>query len=141
MTANDPAPTGQPGAAPPEHATQGSEVSATSPTGDVAPGENATPTTGVTLELTGPLERVVGCGEVTIPAEAEDRLGRVVGGLVRRYPDAATLLAKASFFDHREGSFPPGFLVIRDGAAIAARLETPVAAGERLTLMPMISGG
>lgn len=104
-------------------------------------GDGATLTTSVTLELTGPLERVVGASEVTIPAEADDRLGRVVGRLVQKYPDAAQYLADETFFQQSEGKFPPGFLVIRDGATIAARLETPVAAGDRLTLMPIISGG
>lgn len=100
-----------------------------------------TPTTELTLELTGPLERVVGHSELTVPAAHDDRLGQVIGRLVRQHPDAASLLADSEYFEQSEGSFPPGFLVIRDGAAIEARLETPVAAGQRLTLMPMISGG
>lgn len=100
-----------------------------------------TPTTELTLELTGPLERAVGHSELTVSAAPNDRLGQVIGRLVRKHPDAASLLAEPTYFDQNEGSFPPGFLVIRDGAAIDARLETPVAAGQRLTLMPMISGG
>ena len=102
---------------------------------------SSVPANGLTLELTGPLARIVGCGEIQIPSDAHDRLGRVIGRLVRKHPDAAPFLAEASFLEQSEGAFPPGILVIRDGAAIAARLDTPVAPGERLTLMPMISGG
>lgn len=105
-------------------------------------GDGATTTAKrLTLELTGPLERAVGAGEVAILAEPDDRLGRVVGQLVRKFPDAAQFLADEAFFQQSEGKFPPGFLVVRDGATIAPRLETPVAAGDRLILMPIISGG
>ena len=110
--------------------------------GSSLPGDEAlTPINGLTLELTGPLARVVGSSEIQIPAVQDDRLGRVIARLVREHPDAAPFLAEASFLEQGEGTFPPGILVIREGAAIAARLDTPVAPGERLTLMPMISGG
>lgn len=95
----------------------------------------------VTLELTGPLERAVGCGEVVIQISDGWRLGQVVGRLVQEYPAAAAVIADESFFTQSEGNLPPGLLVIRDGVAIAAKLDTEVADGQRLTLMPMISGG
>ena len=95
----------------------------------------------VTVELTGPLERAVGCGEVVIQISGGCRLGQVVGRLVQEYPAAAAVIADESFFQQSEGSLPPGLLVIRDGVAIAAKLDTEVADGQRLTLMPMISGG
>jgi molybdopterin converting factor small subunit len=95
----------------------------------------------VTLELTGPLERAVGCGEVVIPISPRCRLGEVFERLVRDYPAAAAVIADESFFQQSEGSLPPGLLVIRDGVAIAATLDTEIADGQRLTLMPMISGG
>ena len=96
---------------------------------------------GVTIELTGPLERIAGRREVAVPAAAEASLGRVIAELVRRHPDTAAYLADPEELERNEGGFPAGFLVIRDGQAIPPRLETPVAAGQRLTLMPMISGG
>lgn len=95
----------------------------------------------VTLELTGPLQRAVGCGEVVIHLNGEHRLGQLVGRLVQEYPAAADIIAGESFFEQSEGNLPPGLLVIRDGVAIAAKLDTEIVAGQRLTLMPMISGG
>jgi len=95
----------------------------------------------VTLELTGPLERAVGRGEVVIYLNGENRLGQLVGRLVQEYPAAADIIADESFFQKCEGNLPPGLLVIRDGVAIAAKLDTEIVAGQRLTLMPMISGG
>lgn len=95
----------------------------------------------VTLELTGPLERAVGIGEVVIEIDGKCHLGQVVQRLLQDYPTAANVIANESFFGRAEGAFPPGLLVIRDGAAIAAKLDTEVADGQRLTLMPMISGG
>jgi len=97
----------------------------------------------VTLELTGPLERTVGKCEVNVYVRdtAPLPLGEVVGQFVREHPAAASLIADAAFFEQTQGCFPPGLLVIRNSVAIAAKIETTVAAGERLTLMPIISGG
>lgn len=95
----------------------------------------------IILELTGPLERAVGCGEVVIDLNGDERLGEVVAQLVKEYPAAANIIANEAFFERAEGNLPPGLLVIRDGVAIAAKLETKISAGQRLTLMPMISGG
>jgi molybdopterin converting factor small subunit len=95
----------------------------------------------VTLELTGPLERAVGRGEVVIDLNGVHRLGQLIGRLVQAYPAAANIIADESFFEQPSGNLPPGLLVIRDGVAIAAKLDTEIVAGQRLTLMPMISGG
>lgn len=95
----------------------------------------------LTLELTGPLERLVGAEVIELPVEAETRLGDILAALVDRYPEAAGHLSTAGELRRDEGPLPPGFLVVRDGAAVAARLETPVASGDRLTLLSFISGG
>jgi molybdopterin converting factor small subunit len=95
----------------------------------------------VTLELTGPLERAVGSGEVVIEIDGNCRLGNVVQRLVQDYPAAGAVIANEAFFGRADGLFPPGLLVIRDGTAIVAKLDTEIADGQRLTLMPMISGG
>jgi len=95
----------------------------------------------VTLELTGPLERAVGCGEVVICLNGEKRLGQLFCRLVREYPAAADVIADEAFFEQTVGNLPAGLLVIQNGVAIAAKLDTEVVAGQRLTLMPMISGG
>lgn len=95
----------------------------------------------VTLELTGPLQRAVGCSEVIIPLSDRCNLGHVIERLVHEYPAAASVIADESFFQQSDGKFPAGLLVIRDGVAIAAKLDTQVTSGQRITLMPMISGG
>ncbi len=95
----------------------------------------------VILELTGPLERAVGAAEVTVPLESPPCLGRVISRLVRDHPAAGHYLGDIERFAAAEGDFPAGLLVIREGIALAARLETSVTPGERLTLMPLISGG
>lgn len=95
----------------------------------------------VILELTGPLERAVGCGEVAIPISDACRLGQVLARLVQDYPAAAAVITDEAFAAQSDGNLPPGLLVIRDGVAIAAKLNTEITAGQRLTLMPMISGG
>ncbi len=95
----------------------------------------------VTLELTGPLERLVGQGVVDLPLSDGGRLGEVLATLVDRYPQAEGQLAVADQLRLAEGPLPAGFLVIRDTVALAARLETPVTPGDRLTLLSLISGG
>jgi molybdopterin converting factor small subunit len=95
----------------------------------------------VTLELTGPLERLIGQGVVDLPLSDSGRLGEILAALVDRYPDAQGQLAVADELRLAEGPLPAGFLVIRDAVAVAARLETPVNPGDRLTLLSLISGG
>ncbi len=95
----------------------------------------------IILELTGPLERAVGKTELCLPAAGNQMLGAVLAALITEYPAATSVLGEAGRYSAAEGDLPPGLLVVRDSAAIHARLETPVCAGERLTLMPMISGG
>ena len=95
----------------------------------------------VTLELTGPLERLVGQGVVALPLGDGRRLGEILAALVDRYPQAQGQLALADQLRLADGPLPAGLLVIRDAVALAARLETPVHAGDRLTLLSLISGG
>lgn len=94
----------------------------------------------LTLELTGPLQRLVGEGVVQLPV-CSGRLGQVLAALVEHCPETQEHLSSAAELRHSNGPLPPGFLVIRDGATVPPRLETPVNAGDRLTLLSIISGG
>lgn len=95
----------------------------------------------VTLELTGPLQRLVGDALVELSVGPASNLGVLLAALVDRFPAAADHLAPAGELRCGEGAMPVGFLLIRDGAAVPASLTTPVTAGERLTLLSVISGG
>lgn len=97
--------------------------------------------TEITLELTGPLARVVGQSEVSLPCEPDDRLGAVLVRLVSTFPAAEGILGSRTSLETAAGKLPPGLLVVRNAATVPSQLETPVAAGERITLLPMISGG
>jgi molybdopterin converting factor small subunit len=98
------------------------------------------PADTVTLELTGPLERLVGDGVVQL-STCGGRLGELLAALVEHCPDAQQHLSTATELRQGDGPLPPGFLVIRDGTTIPARLETRVNPGDRLTLLSIISGG
>lgn len=95
----------------------------------------------VTLELTGPLQRLVGDAPVELGVGPASNVGELLAALVDRFPAAAEHLATAEQLRRGEGTMPAGFLLIRGGAAVAASLTTPVTAGERLTLLSVISGG
>lgn len=95
----------------------------------------------ILIELTGPLERAAGCSQVTVPCECSPTLGAVLAWLLHEYPATTNSLGSPGRYTADEGDLPSGLLVIRDSATLKARLETPIHAGERLTLMPMISGG
>jgi molybdopterin converting factor small subunit len=95
----------------------------------------------IILELTGPLERAAGCSEVRILSESAQTLSSVLMCLLTDYPQTKNVLGESSRYIVTEGELPPGLLVIRDSVALQARLETRVEPGDRLTLMPMISGG
>ncbi len=97
--------------------------------------------TEIILELTGPLERAVGQSRVCLKDFPGSCLGDVLTELVRQQPAAASVLGSVDHLQAAVGTLPAGVLVIRDSRPIAARLETPIAAGDRLTLMLMISGG
>lgn len=94
----------------------------------------------VTLELTGPLERLVGDGLVQLSIST-GRLGDVLAALVEQHPQAQEHLGAIAELRDADGPLPPGFLVIREGVTVAARLDTPVEPGDRLTLLSIISGG
>lgn len=95
----------------------------------------------IILELTGPLERAVGQDEVAIAWSGEGRLGDLLRQFCRAYPTAAELLGGDAHWAGDDAEYPAGILVIRDSAALAPKMETAIAAGDRLTLMPLISGG
>jgi molybdopterin converting factor small subunit len=95
----------------------------------------------ILIELTGPLQRAAGCSEVVIPCESSRTLGAVCAWLLIEFPATKTVLGDSSRYAVTEGDLPPGLLVICDSVTLKARLETAVKAGDRLTLMPMISGG
>lgn len=95
----------------------------------------------ILIELTGPLERAAGRSQVAIPCEASQTLGAVLAWLLNQYPATKNVLGESSRYAAPEGDLPPGLLVICDSVTLKARLETVVKAGDRLTLMPMISGG
>jgi molybdopterin converting factor small subunit len=98
-------------------------------------------TNQILIELTGPLERAAGRSQVSIPCESSQTLGAVFAWLLNQYPAAKNVLGDSSRYMATEGDLPPGLLVICDSVSLKARLETAVKAGDRLTLMPMISGG
>lgn len=98
-------------------------------------------TNQILIELTGPLERAAGCAQVRIPCESSRTLGAVFAWLLNEYPATKNVLGDSNRYTQTEGDLPPGLLVISDSVVMKARLETAVKAGDRLTLMPMISGG
>jgi len=100
------------------------------------------PDDGITLELTGQLERAVGRESVTLRIDnPRPRLGEIMSHLVRAFPNVVDLVGDEDSYASPRGGFPPGFLVIKDGSAIQPYLETEFSAGDSLTLMSMISGG
>jgi len=100
------------------------------------------PDDGITLELTGQLERAVGRESVTLRIDnPQPSLGEIMSHLVRAFPNVVDLVGDEDSYASPRGGFPPGFLVIKDGVAIQPYLETEFSAGDSLTLMSMISGG
>lgn len=98
-------------------------------------------TNQILIELTGPLERAAGRSQVAIPFESSRTLGAMFAWLLNEYPATKNVLGDSGRYTATEGDLPPGLLVICDSVTLKARLETVVKAGDRLTLMPMISGG
>jgi len=95
----------------------------------------------IILELTGPLERAVGVTEVPLTCAEAETLGRILARLVEKHPAASRFVGEVDGLTSAAGGMPRGLLVVRDSVTLPPSLETAVAAGERLTLMPMLSGG
>jgi ThiS family. len=93
------------------------------------------------LKLTAQLERAAGTGEAEVDCESKQSLGIILARLTKIYPETTAILGQTCQLELSQGALPPGLLVIRDSTVIPARLETTVSAGDRLTLMLMISGG
>ena len=95
----------------------------------------------IILELTGPLQNAAGLRSISVPCHGLCNVGTVLTHLLQACPAAAKVLGDIERYRPQSGALPPGLLIVRDSAAIPSRLETTVASGERLTLLPMISGG
>jgi hypothetical protein len=95
----------------------------------------------IILELTGPLKNAAESAVITVSCDGHATLGMVLRNFIQVCPSAAKVLGDADRYRLETGPLPPGLLIVRDSVAIPSRLETPVSGGERLTLMPMISGG
>jgi len=94
-----------------------------------------------TIELAGPLETTLGRRFVDVPRPASGTVGGLLARLVVEHPEAGRFLGDAARLAEATGPLPAAVLVIRDGAALPASLEVAVRPGDRLTLLPMISGG
>lgn len=95
----------------------------------------------VRLELTGPLRRAAGTQHVTVPCEAQITLGELLDRLRSLCPPIAAHLNPGTTTAGRHSALPPGLLVLRDQQLLPSDPEFAVAAGDQITLMPMISGG
>lgn len=94
-----------------------------------------------TIDVTGPLEVALGRRSVEVACPAVGTLGGLLARLVAEHPGAARILGDAARLAEATGPLPTAVLVVRDGAALPAALEVEVRPGDRLTLLPMISGG
>jgi molybdopterin converting factor small subunit len=99
------------------------------------------PADSCTIELTGPLEVALGRRSVVVACPAAGTIGSLLASLVAEHPGAARFLGEAARLAEATGPLPTAMLVVRDGAALPASLEVAVRPGDRLTLLPMISGG
>ena len=93
----------------------------------------------VTLEFSGPLQRAMQTRELTVTGSGACTLASILAALLVAQPRAAQALAVPA--DSVATTLPPGLLVLRNRVLLPLKPETSVTPGERLTLMPMISGG
>lgn len=93
----------------------------------------------VTLEFSGPLQRAMQFTELTVQGSGPCTISSVLAALLHSQPAAANALAASPETVSR--TLPPGLLVLRNRTLLPLHPDTTVTPGERLTLMPMISGG
>jgi len=95
----------------------------------------------IVLVLTGPLHKATGLQEVALPCRETCSLGEVLGQFLRQYPAAVSVCGLTNLSDSPLDRIPPGLLVLRDNALLPLIPSTEIGSSQRLTLMPMISGG
>jgi sulfur carrier protein ThiS len=93
----------------------------------------------VHLEFSGPLQRAMQTSELTVQGSGTCTISTVLAALLHSQPAAAASLGIAP--ETVASALPPGLLVLQNRVLLPLRPETIVQPGERLTLMPMISGG
>ncbi len=93
----------------------------------------------VTLEFSGPLQRNMQTSELTVQGSGPCNISSVLTALLHSQPAAAAALGATP--ESVSETLPPGLLVLRNRVLLPLRPETSLQPGERLTLMPMISGG
>jgi hypothetical protein len=93
----------------------------------------------VTLEFSGPLQRAMQSGELTVQGSGPCTISTVLAALMHTQQAAVGALGVSP--ETVSDKLPPGLLVLRNRVLLPLRPETTVTPGERLTLMPMISGG
>jgi len=95
----------------------------------------------VRLALTGPLRRSAGVQHVSVPCNLQMTLGELLERLRVLCPATAAQLSPGAATPGGHSALPAGLLVLRHQQLLPADPEFAVAAGDQITLMPMISGG
>ncbi len=95
----------------------------------------------ITVELTGQLQHHLQHEQLTLDCSQTPTLAGVLGALAIAAPASIGILGEAITAPQELTALPPGLLIMRQQAMLPRDPQTAVSDGDRLTLIPMISGG
>ncbi|MFZ9089198.1 MAG: MoaD/ThiS family protein [Planctomycetaceae bacterium] len=95
----------------------------------------------ITVELTGQLQHHLQQEQLCLECGQNPTLAGVLFALTTHSPKTAEILGTEVALPEQQTALPPGLLIMRDGLMLPLQPGTPVSDGDRLTLIPMISGG
>jgi molybdopterin converting factor small subunit len=96
---------------------------------------------GIRVELTGPLRRSAGVTHTDVPLENQITLGDLLNRLQELHPATSAQLSPGTAAAGQSPAWPAGLLALRNQQLLPADPKYVLMAGESITLMPMISGG
>ncbi len=95
----------------------------------------------LTVELSGPLENLLGQDQVRLQVPSDCRIVDVFAALLKEHPQVADYFGLAELSVGSQETLPAGVLVVQDDRSLPLKPDTMIDCGQPVALMALVSGG